>query len=152
MEEYAFLPDTGGPGKYRGGMGMVRQYRLLTDEAMIQVRSDRQLHPPWGLFGGKSGSRGSTRLNPGGAAEEKLPSKFIRQIKRGDVFRCEMPGSGGYGDPLERSVDAIVEDVRQEKMSVAHARSEYGVVCGTAGADMAATLDLRRQMKNVRKT
>ncbi len=152
MDEYAFLPDTGGPGKYRGAMGIVRQYRLLNDEAMIQVRSDRQVYPPWGLFGGKSGAPGLTRLNPGGAAEEKLPSKFMRQIRRGDVFRCEMPGAGGYADPLERAIDAIAEDMRQEKMSAAHARSEYGVVFNAQRGvvDHAATLELRRQMKNAK--
>jgi N-methylhydantoinase B len=146
IDEYAFLPDTGGPGRYRGALGVVRQYRLLADEAMIQLRSDRQIYPPWGLFGGKPGSCGNTMLNPGRDDAQKLPSKFIRQIKRGDVFRGEMPGSGGYGDPLERSPQAVAEDVRQEKMSVEHARGEYGVVMTGTNVDVAGTAGLRKQM------
>jgi len=146
IDEYAFLPNTGGPGRYRGALGIVRQYRLLADEAMIQLRSDRQIFPPWGLFGGKPGSCGNTVLNPGSDGAQKLPSKFIRQIKRGDVFRGEMPGSGGYGDPLERTPEAVAEDVRQEKMSVEHARGEYGVVMTGTNVDVAGTAGLREQM------
>lgn len=130
---YAFIPDTGGPGRYRGALGIVREYRLLEVDAMIQVRSDRQRFPPWGLFGGKSGAAGTTAMNPGTANEQKLPSKFIRTMQMGDVFRVEMPGAGGFGDPLARLPEAVAEDVRQGKMSIAHAHAEYGVVIDPAG-------------------
>ena len=126
VETYGFLPDTGGPGKHRGALGVVRQYRLLAGETMVQVRSDRQLHRPWGLFGGKGGGPGRCILNPGAGAE-RLPSKFLRTLPAGSVFRSEMPGSGGYGDPFERDPARVVEDVRQEKMTRAHALAEYGV-------------------------
>ena len=127
IENYGFLPDTGGPGQHRGALGVVRQYRVLADEATVQVRSDRQRYRPWGLFGGKGGAFGKCILNPGPKAEI-LPSKFLRTLQQGEVFRGEMPGSGGYGDPFKRDPDKVLEDVRQEKMTHAHALNEYGVV------------------------
>ncbi len=131
MEEYGFLPDTGGPGKYRGALAMVRSYRLLADEAMLQLRSDRERFSPWGIFGGKSGASARSYLNFGTPNEQRIPSKYMGRIKKDDVFRGEMAASGGYGDPLERDAGAVAEDVRQEKMSVRHAFAEYGVVVST---------------------
>lgn len=141
MEEYGFLPDTGGPGRYRGALGIVRSYRLLADEATVQLRSDRELFSPWGLFGGKAGAPARSYLNFGTPQQERLASKLIRKIKKDDVFRGEMAASGGYGDPLERDPAAVVEDVRQEKVSVQHAFVEYGVVMSaeTLGLDAEAT-------------
>ncbi len=131
VENYGFLPDTGGPGQHRGALGVVRQYRVLADEATVQVRSDRQRHRPWGLFGGKGGAFGRCILNPGPGAEI-LPSKFLRTLRHGEVFRGEMPGSGGYGDPFKRDPERVLEDVRQEKMTHGHALAEYGVVIDPA--------------------
>ena len=127
IEAYGFLPDTGGPGKYRGGLGMVRQYRLLAEEAVVQQRADRHVFPCWGLFGGEPGALSRSFFIRNGEPEE-APSKFVRPMRAGEVFRSEMPGSGGYGDPLERDVQAVVEDVRQSKISSPHARAAYGVV------------------------
>jgi N-methylhydantoinase B len=141
IEEYAFLPDTGGAGKFRGGLGIVRQYKLLADEATLQLRSDRHLHPCWGLHGGQPGAVAKTYLNPGAANEVKLPSKFVRTIKQGDVFRAEMPGSGGYGDPRTRDPEAVRRDVMQGKVTPAQAKVAYGVVIDgkTCAIDAAAT-------------
>lgn len=132
VDEYGFLPDTGGPGKYRGGLGIVRSYRLLANEAMVQLRSDREKHAPWGLFGGKPGVSARSHMNYGTASERRLPSKFIGRMLKGDVFRGEMAASGGYGDPRQRDPRAVLEDVMQEKMSLAHAEKEYGVVIDPA--------------------
>jgi N-methylhydantoinase B len=128
MEEYGFLPDTGGPGKYRGGLSIVRSYRVLSERATVQLRSDRERFAPWGLFGGKPGAASRSLLNHGTDQEERLPSKFIRVMKKGDVFRGEMAGSGGYGDPLQRDPAAVLNDILQEKMTIGHALMEYGVV------------------------
>ena len=136
MDEYGFLPDTGGPGKYRGALGMVRSYRLLADEATLQLRSDRERFSPWGLFGGKEGVSARSYVNG-----ERVSSKFMGKIRKGDVFRGEMAASGGYGDPLERDPNAVLEDVRQEKMSVRHAFTAYGVAISaeTLQLDLPAT-------------
>lgn len=145
VEEYAFLPDTGGPGRYRGGNGIVRSYRLLAERATLQLRSDRERTAPWGLFGGSAAVPARSFLNPGTVREERLPSKFTRQIRRGDVFRAELAGSGGYGDPLDRDPNAVRDDVMQEKMSLGHARESYGVVidASTLAIDEEATSRMR---------
>ncbi|MBI4182360.1 MAG: hydantoinase B/oxoprolinase family protein, partial [Proteobacteria bacterium] len=148
MEEYAFLPDTGGAGKYRGALGIVRQYRLLAREATVQLRSDRQKFRPWGLLGGKGGAFGHCVFNPAKEALT-LPSKFVRTMKRGDVLRGEMPGSGGYGDPFERDPAAVLEDVLDEKITPGHAAAEYGVVIDprTLAVDRKATERKRAEMR-----
>jgi len=145
IDEYGFLPDTGGPGKYRGALGLVRQYRLLAENAIVQLRADRHVYPCWGIFGGKPGGLSHSYFVRDGEREE-APSKFVRPMKRGETFRAEMAGSGGYGDPLQRDAHAVAEDVRQEKISVAHAKSEYGVVVDrTLYLDEAATRALREE-------
>ena len=127
IEEYGFLADTGGPGKYRGALGMVRQYRLLNDDAIVQQRADRHVFPCWGIFGGKPGALSHSYFIRDGEREE-APSKFVRSMRRDEVFRAEMAGSGGYGNPYERDAEAVADDVRQDKMTRAHAEAEYGVV------------------------
>ena len=147
IDEYGFLPDTGGPGKYRGALGMVRQYRLMADEAIVQQRADRHVFPCWGLFGGKPGALSKSYFIRDGNREE-APSKFVQTMRQGETFRAEMAGSGGYGDPLERDPSAVAEDVRQEKLSAVHAEAEYGVVVdGDAALNVAATETLRQKRR-----
>lgn len=148
IERYAFLPDTGGPGQYRGALSIVREYRLGTD-ALVQLRSDRQEHQCWGIFGGQGGTAASTWRNPDANDREKLPSKFIRDFRSGDLIRAEMAAAGGYGDPLERSLDAIELDILEDKMSAEHAFEHYGVVLtpDRAAIDVAATERRRTGMK-----
>lgn len=127
VEEYALLPDTGGAGEFRGALGIARQYRLLAEEATVQLRSDRHLHPCWGLFGGQPGAVARSILNPGTDGCEALPSKFVRTMRKGDVFRAEMPGSGGYGNPFKRDPEAVLRDINQGKVTTEHALTAYGV-------------------------
>lgn len=108
-------------------------------------------HPPWGLSGGKGGAVARTfRIT--GAGLEEMPSKFIATFRRGDVLRAEMPGSGRFGDPLERDPGAVREDVRQEKVSIAHALASYGVVIepDTHEVDLTATREARRNARAAR--
>ncbi len=144
FEKYGFLPDTEGAGKYRGCLGILRQYRFLAHEATVQVRSDREFNPPWGLLGGKPATGQKNFLNPD-TDNKRMPSKFIRIMKRDDVLRGELPGGGGYGNPYERDVTAIAEDVRQGKMSVGRAREAYGVVVDPEifAVDKVATAEAR---------
>jgi N-methylhydantoinase B len=137
IEEYAFLPDTGGPGCHRGALGIVRQYRLLAGEATVQLRSDRQRFAPWGLAGGLPGAPGRCVLNPG-PGEKILPSKFLTKMQAGDVFRAEMPGSGGHGQPLDRALRAVEEDLRLGKITPQHAAKFYGVSLGVSAPPAAA--------------
>ncbi|MAW54176.1 MAG: 5-oxoprolinase [Rhodospirillaceae bacterium] len=144
IDEYGFLPDTGGPGKYRGALGMVRQYRLTADEAIVQQRADRHVFPCWGIFGGKPGALSKSYFVRGGKREE-APSKFVQTMRQGETFRAEMAGSGGYGEPFERDPHAVAEDVRQEKLSANHAKIEYGVIVDSnALLDIDSTSALRQ--------
>lgn len=146
IERYGFVPDTGGPGRYRGGLAIVKEYRLLEEEAVCQVRSDRRKYLPYGLAGGKPGTPSLNIWNPG-ENEEILPAKFTRMMKRGDLLRHQTAGAGGHGDPFTRDPYAVLDDVLQEKVSVEAARREYGVVIAEDGKtlDLEATETLRAQ-------
>jgi N-methylhydantoinase B len=129
VEEYGFVADTGGPGRNRGGIAITRQYRLLCDKASLNVRSDKRKFPPHGLYGGKPGSPSINIINPGNHSRI-LPVLMteVEPLVRGDVYRHVMSGGGGYGDPLTRETDRVLKDVIEEKVSIAHAAAEYGVV------------------------
>jgi N-methylhydantoinase B len=145
IEEYGFLPDTGGPGKHRGALGLSRQYRFLAEEVTVQQRSDRHKHACWGLQGGGSGALGKSFYVDRAGNRSEAPSKFVRRMRRDEIFRSEMPGAGGHGDPYARDPAAVAEDVRQEKITIAHAREAYGVVLdpATGQPDAAETARLR---------
>jgi N-methylhydantoinase B len=124
---YEFVPDKAGAGKYRGGVPFRRDYRFLEDEAVLQVRSDRRTHRPFGLYGGSPGQPSENYLNPE-REQRELPGKFTMTIHNGDVFRHVLAGAGGWGDPLERDAEAVLKDVRNELLSAAKAEADYGVV------------------------
>jgi N-methylhydantoinase B len=143
-----FVQDVGGPGRHRGGMSIRRDYKLLAEEAVLQVRADRHDIRPYGLYGGQPGRPARNVLNPGPDARE-LPGKLTMTIKRGDVFRHEQPGPGGWGDPLERNPERILRDVRNEFVSVGAARDDYGVVIDvqTWTVDYARTAQRRAELR-----
>jgi N-methylhydantoinase B len=126
IERYGYLPDTGGPGKFRGGLALERQYRFLEAEGTLQLRTDRRAHVPYGLAGGRPGTPSRNVLNPG-AEPRDLPAKCTLIVRRGDVFRHELAGAGGWGDPFERDPERVRRDVLEEKITAAYARREYGV-------------------------
>jgi N-methylhydantoinase B len=135
VEQYGFLPDTGGAGTFRGGLGMVKELRFLEAEGALQIRADRQRFRPYGLAGGQPGAPGANFLRPSDAAEwERQPAKTLLEVRRGDRFRHILPGAGGWGPPLERDPTLVLEDVRQEKITPGHAREAYGVVVREDGA------------------
>lgn len=126
VERYEFIPDSGGDGQYRGALGLRRDYRFLTDNVRVQVRSDRYISKPWGIFGGEPGMGGCLTANPGTEREEKLPSKFIRTFGADDVLSVAMAAAGGYGPKEKRALDAIRQDIRRGKMTPAYAERVYG--------------------------
>jgi N-methylhydantoinase B len=151
MEKYTFVPDTGGAGKYRGGLGVIREYHILANDVVCQWRQDRALFPPWGLQGGKPGGYTKGYHISNGQKRELRKSVFF--CKEGDVLQAILPGGGGYGNPLERDVGKVADDVRNEKISLDTARSEYGVVIDqkTMQVDMEATKNLRQTMRTASK-
>ncbi len=147
IERYEFIKNSGGAGKFRGGVSTRRDIRFHTDVTWARY-SDRQKFRPLGIFGGKDGSMSSLILNPDTAMEKKCRSKGVDQIKSGDLLSIRLPGSGGYGPPEEREPKAVRIDVINEKISVQSALEDYKVVLDTNfNIDKTATESLRRQSR-----
>jgi len=148
---YEFIRDAMGPGKFRGGAPFRREYKLLAEEAVLQVRSDRRDFRPFGLYGGGAGRPSMNFLNPH-SNSEPLPSKLTMIMRKGDLFRHEVAGAGGWGDPLERDPALVRKDVRDEFVSPRAAREEYGVVVTSdpLAVDEPATKALRVKMREQR--
>ena len=143
IEEYGFRQDSCGAGKYRGGLGLVREYRLTgVEEAVLQVRSDRQKFRPYGLNGGGPGANAGNYLREG-EGKAALPGKFMRTFRRGESYRAELAGGGGWGDAFARAPELVLQDVIDEKISAASAARDYGVVIADGVLDEAATQRLR---------
>jgi N-methylhydantoinase B len=109
------------PSKFRGGLALERQYRFLEAEGTLQFRTDRRNHVPYGLAGGRPGTPSRNVLNPG-TAERELPAKYTLTVRHGDVYRHELAGAGGWGDPFARDPERVLRDVMEEKISPAYAR------------------------------
>ena len=151
--DYEFIPDTGGAGKFRGGMAQRKTWRILGDEGILQVRADRQTHRPYGLKGGGPGTPGRNVMDPGLASEQTLHSKITMTLRRGQVFRHDLPGAGGWGDPLTRDLALLAKDLRDGLVSIEGAARDYGVVArgDPPVIDEAATETLRARRRATRK-
>ena len=128
MDRYEIRMDSGGAGKYRGGLGIRRNYRILQDTT-FGSHADRQMFPPWGLEGGLEGECGAFIINPDTDHADKMKSGKVSNIplKQGDILSAMTPGSGGMGNPLERKIEMVLDDVLDEKVSLDAARRLYGV-------------------------
>ena len=148
---YEFLPDRAGAGKFRGGAPYFRDYRFTEREAVLQVRSDRARFRPYGLYGGMPGQPSANYLNPQDN-NQKLTSKPTMIIQKGDVFRHELAGGGGWGDPLERDPADVLRDVRNELVSITSAKNDYGVIIDNEliKVDSNKTNALRKTMREKR--
>ncbi len=141
-----------GPGKFRGGAGVVKSQRYLGPGFMTH-EADRHDDVPWGIFGGKPGAGGRvvvSNIHSGSATEQ--PAKFSGLLTHeGDVISYYSPCGGGYGDPLERDPQKVLDDVLDEIIAPDDAKNDYGVVLREVddgygwAVDLAATQDLRRQ-------
>jgi len=144
VEQYAFVPDTGGAGTYRGCLSIVRELRFLEEEGTLQIRSDRRDHLPYGLQGGAPGTPSNNILNPG-PGQRVLPTHVTQPVTRGDVIRHVTAGGGGYGDPFERDPERVLDDVMNGKLTPGHALRAYGVAIDGSGlaVDAVGTAEAR---------
>ena len=147
VERFELIGDSAGAGRFRGGCGIRRDLRFLADEGKLTNLSDRQKFAPYGLGGGKPGKLGRTVINPG-PSERIVHGKQSREFGYDDVISFQQSGAGGYGDPLERDPQRVLEDVLDDYVSIEAARRDYGVVI--TGAAPALTVD-ERATRELRK-
>ena len=144
ITRFTVTPNSGGPGKFRGGMGSTREYQVLAN-AVVPVRSLkgslRGKLPPWGIFGGGSAKVGDVFVNGESVADG------VREVilKPGDVVRVETNAGGGFGNPFEREPTRVLGDVLDRYVTIERARVDYGVVISaqTMTLDIEATHKLR---------
>ena len=144
LRRFEMVPDSGGPGKYRGGLSYRRVYEVLAS-AKLNRRADRVKLPSLGSDGGSPGRTGEFALHPGTVREEHFGGSGFYDLEAGDTFAVAGSGAGGYGDPFERDVEAVLEDVRAGWVTVESAASAYGVVIAGGVVDAAATKALRSE-------
>ncbi len=149
---YELIEDSGGPGRFRGGLGIRRDFSFPDCDTAFTVLSDGTRFPPWGLQGGGSGEPAHFVLDPENESRE-LPSKVNVVVPKGGRVSVRTPGGGGYGSPLERDPAAVVGDVRDGKISAQSAREVYGVILdqGTWTVEDVATAELRGRLAGSRK-
>ncbi len=151
IERLGLAVDSGGAGRYRGGLGYEKHIRMLVDADFMSI-ADRSILACWGVRGGRAGQPFAVTIDPGGPHERNVEALVDAEpVRAGEVVRVRTTGGGGWGDPLDRPAAEVLRDVVWGKVSAAGARSDYGVVL-TGGShhpivDDAATADLRDRMR-----
>ena len=126
VERYELVENSGGAGKWRGGMGLRRVYRGLGHTLTFSGQGERAVTPPWGLFGGKGGGTGSISLiNPDGSKELLDIKPASLQVEPTKAVCIETPGAGGYGAPVDRDKESLLEDFKSEKFSRLFLKEHY---------------------------
>ena len=147
IEAFGIHRDSGGAGRWRGGCGIVRDVRVLSDEARFGIRLDNCRQPAFGVHGGLSGSPGRVIVNPDGPEPRDIATMGdgIR-LAKGDLVRIITPGGGGWGSPADRPEEDVLADVLDGFVSEEVAARDYGVVLAGGSVDLAATLACRAAM------
>jgi N-methylhydantoinase B len=142
---YELRENVAGPGQWRGGIGSIRAFELLQDGA-VSVEGDGQRFNPWGFIGGSDGSPAKVELSHLDGSMENLPSKIpYRHLAKGDRITAYGPCGGGYGDPMLRAPEDVLDDVLDGLLDADMARAAYGVIVNDTRLDLAATQALRGQ-------
>ena len=123
---YALVPDSGGAGRHRGGLGIEREIQALADGVTVTLRSDGHRFPAPGSAGGLAGSVTVITRIDGDGVEEDVPSKCTLELKAGDRIRVRTLGGGGFGEPSSRDSQALTDDLRTGKVTAEAARRDYG--------------------------
>jgi N-methylhydantoinase B len=152
IESLSLIPDSGGPGRYRGGLGVETVVQALTD-FNVNTSIERAVCLPWGLEGGLEGAGNEMLMRRDGTVNNDVPNAKVyrAKVKAGDAFVLRSGGGGGFGSPLERPVEKVQHDVRQGYVSREAAHDYYGVVLDpdTLEVDTVATDILRQQLVEV---
>jgi len=143
IEDYGLVPDSGGAGRFRGGLGLRRSYRLIAEEAVLQLRADRLRFAPYGLNGGEPGAVSGNWLGEG-RATRSIAGKVTTIMRRDELLTHHQAGGGGHGDPFTRAPEAVARDVWNGKVTISAARTRYGVAVDAGGTlDVSETARLR---------
>lgn len=142
--KYGLAKDTGGAGRWRGGLATEMAFRVFAPDSRITARNrDRSKFRPWGTMGGKAAGLSDMIVNPGTPDERRLGSVDTAVLHPGDVLEVRSAGGGGRGNPMAREPWRVAEDVARERVSVEAAAAEYGVVLKDGTVDELATEALR---------
>ena len=160
VERLGLAVDSGGPGRYRGGLGYSKHIRMLRDASFMSI-ADRSILSCWGVAGGRAGRPFQVTIDPGGPAEREVEALTDAEpVRAGEVIRIRTTGGGGWGDPLERPYDEVRRDLLWGKVSYQGARADYGVVAApligrdadsaVPNVDVEASDALRAQLRATR--
>ncbi len=154
VERLGLAVDSGGAGRFRGGLGYEKHLRMLRDAHFMSI-ADRSILSCWGVKGGRAGRPFQVTVDPGGPTERDVAALVDAEfVPAGTTIRIRTTGGGGWGDPLERDPALVARDVLWRKVSRAAARDEYGVVVDgpddDPGVHLPATEQLRREMRAAR--
>lgn len=154
VERLGLAVDSGGAGRYRGGLGYEKHIHMLKDAHFMSI-ADRSILACWGVKGGKAGRPFQVTIDPGGPNEREIDALADAEpVRAGETIRIRTTGGGGWGDPLDRPLDEVERDLRWGKVSIDGARSDYGVIAsvddGEVTVDTAASEQLRQQMREKR--
>lgn len=145
---YGLQPDSGGAGRWRGGLATVMEFKVFSPNSRITVRNrDRSHFRPWGTLGGLAAETSNFIINPGRTNERILGNTDIAVAEPGDVIHIHSPGGGGRGSPLEREPERVLLDVERGYVSLVAARALYGVVIEGGVVDPDATAALRAELR-----
>ncbi len=147
VERFELAQDSGGPGKFRGGLGVYRDYRIIGHKSALTVTTDRVKYtPPWGLFGGKAGKTNITVVYRNDGKEERWRKISNLPLNENELVSFQTGGGGGYGPPLDRDPQFVLEDVINEYISLESAEKDYGVIIDRK--DMKVDLNATKKMRN----
>lgn len=127
MHRFALRPDSGGAGKFRGGLGVLREYEVLEGEISLTHRGERHFTGAPGLAGGHAGATAQSTIRRANGTAEEIPSKIATALRKGDWLQVETAGAGGHGNPGDRDRRAVAEDVRNGKVTASAASGIYGL-------------------------
>jgi len=151
MRRYDLIPDSGGPGRHRGGMGIRMDFQVFHPDAIVTARGqERFKFQPWGVAGGSCGTAGATIVNPGGPEPRDIGKIDYLPLRPGDVVSILAPAGGGHGDPLERDPELVAIDVLAGLVSEGAAFEAYGVMLHHGKVDATATVERRAQLRAAR--
>lgn len=139
INRFQLRQDSGGPGQNRGGLGIIKEYEALFEESYLYLWFERSITPAWGIKGGKDGAKPNVVIRKGQKIKETLKTNAYR-MEKGTIVTIYTGGGGGYGNPLDRDTEKVLEDYRMGYISHEHAEKEYGIVLDESGTiDMSAS-------------